>query len=304
MSRVGYLVECAFMLLLCEQLLGAPWDTVVFEDRFDGPALDLQEWVINHPGHWWWVQGRTHFPDPETTAGPFAHVEDGACVIEHHRYNPYHLGTPKTTFLGGEIRSKMDFTPDKAYRFEARVRNHAYPDGLVTSFFLYGWDGAASDETDDEFVSKQTNDDAAWPDGDPVLTNTWNESQQWPAYVAPPGLALPEEWQTFRIYWYPQHGRVVWTWMDPAGGETHLRTDEASSHVPDENMNLYFNFWASGPSWPDAYSADLQPAQVPGDDETYLYEIDYVQVCTPEPATVLMLAAGAGCLLGLRRRER
>ncbi|MGB2754696.1 MAG: family 16 glycosylhydrolase [Phycisphaerae bacterium] len=302
MRRCSGLVACACVLVFCSPLSGAPWNTIVFEDHFDGGTLDPAKWVINHPGDWWWVQGRTHFPDPDSTTGPFPHVDGGACVIEHHHYNPYHLGTPKTTFLGGEIHTVQEFAPNTSYRLEARVRNHSYPDGLVTSFFLYGYDGAASDEIDFEFLSKQINNGVTWPNGDPVLTNTWDESQQDPAYAAPQGLSFTDEWVTLRIYWFPSQQRVVWTWLDPVNGETELRDETASAYAPDEAMALYFNFWAATNLWPDAYDANLQPAQDLQSDKTYLYEIDYVEVRTPEPATIMSLLAGTAWIL-LRKKK-
>jgi hypothetical protein len=301
-ARLAALALGTVALALGGAAFGSPWDTVVFEDDFEGVALDGSKWIINHPGETWWVQGRTHFPDPETTVGPFPHVDGGACILEHHLYNPYHLGTPKTTFLGGEVRTVQEFTPDKAYRFEARVRNGAYPNGVVTSDFLYGFDGTASDEIDYEFVSKQTNDDTAWPSADPVLTNTWDESQQDPAYAAPAGLVLTDEWVTLRFYWYPSEPRIDWTWMDTVGGETLLRSENDASRIPDEPMNLYFNFWAADANWPDAYDADLEPAQLPDDNQVLLYEIDYVEVRTPEPGTAVLVALGVLGWLCSRRR--
>ena len=41
------------------------------------------------------------------------------------------------TFLGGEIHTVMQFEPNRAYRFEARVKCNSYSNGLVTSFFTY-----------------------------------------------------------------------------------------------------------------------------------------------------------------------
>jgi hypothetical protein len=184
---------------------------------------------------------------------------------------------PKTTFLGGEIRTVMQFAPDRAYRFEATVRCFTYPRGLDSSFFLYGWDGAHSDEIDIELISNRTNDNVTYPDGDPVLTNPWNESRQKPVYVVPAGLDL-SQWNTFRIYWYPAWHRVDWTWLDPVHGETLLRRETSTSAVPDETMALYFNFWAPADSWPDAYDAGLQPAQTADQDQVVTYHIQRVDV--------------------------
>jgi hypothetical protein len=279
MKRAIAALACACLLLSSAGAFAQAWNTVVFRDDCDGSTgspPDSSAWLVNHPGSWWWVQGRTHFPDPLSTTGPFPHVDGGVCVIEHHHYNPWDLGDPNTTFLGGEIRTVMEFDPDRSYRFEARVRSNAYPGGLVTSFFLYGYDGAKSDEIDFEFLSNKTNDDVTYPDGDPLLTNTWNESAQDPVLVPVDGLDL-SQWQVFRIYWYPDIHRIDWTWLDPVGGETLLRREEDVAFVPDESMALYFNFWAPDSSWPDAYDASLQPVNDPGSDQTYLYEIDYAE---------------------------
>ena len=337
MNRSITLLACASVLLCCAEAFGASWNTVVFRHDFDtsvGDPPDPSVWVVNHPDEWWWVQGRTHFPDPLSTTGPFPRVdEEGGtrfCVIEHHHYNPWDLGTPNTTFLGGEIHTIQEFEPNTGYRIEARVRSPAYPDGLVTSFFEYGFDGAKSDEIDFEFVSNQTNDDVTYPNGDPVLTNIWNESSstalvQEPQYVAPSGLDLTQ-WNTFRIYWHPTLGRADWSWVDSIEGETWLRSETDPSCIPDEPMALYFNFWAPLPSSPigtpcsppfdwDAYDAGLQPVNDSGSDQTSLYEIDYAEARTlsenvPAVSKALRVAmaalilASGGLLVRLRQGSR
>ena len=317
MSGSIVLLACALMILFGAEALAGSLGTVVFRDDCDGSTgspPDASAWVVNHPGSWWWVQGRTHFPDPASTTGPFPHVEGGVCVIEHHHYNPWDLDDPKTTFLGGEIHSVMEFDPDRPHRFEARVRSNPLPDGEVTSFFLYGHDGANSDEIDFEFLSNKTNDDLTYPGGDPILTNPWNESAQDPVLVPVDGLDLGQ-WNTFRIYWYPGLHRIDWTWMDPVGGETLLRREEGVSFVPDQSMALYFNFWAPDSSWTDAYDAGLQPVNDSGSDQTSLYEIDYAEARTlsenvPAVSKALRVAmaalilASGGLLVRLRQGSR
>lgn len=276
----------ACVLLIFGQVFGGSWDTLVFREDFNAPVggmPDPNTWVVNHPESWWWVQGRTFFPSPVYHPdGPFPRIDNGICVIEHHHYNPWHLGTPRTTFLGGEIHTVRKFAPNTCYRFEARVRCSSYTNGLVTSFFMYGYDCLKSDEIDLEFVSNKTNDDVNYPNGDPVLTNPWNESHQCPLYVEPNGLDLTE-WNTFRIYWCPSQHSIEWTWVDPCNGETSLRTETRPNCVPDEPMALYFNFWASTQDWQDAYDANLQPASDPNFNEIYTYEVDYVEVRAPGP---------------------
>jgi hypothetical protein len=315
MSRIIVLIMCVFAFTSNVATSEASWDTVVFRDDCDGSTgspPNATAWVVNHPGNWWWVQGRTQFPDPLSTTGPFPHVDSGICVIEHHHFNPWDLGNPNTAFLGGEIHSVAVFAPDQAYRFEARVRSSAQPNGLVTSFFLYGYDGTNSDEIDFEFVSNQTNDDATYPTGDPLLTNPWNESAENPELVPVTSLDL-SQWNTFRIYWYPGIHRIDWTWMDPVAGETLLRQEKSVTFVPDQTMALYFNFWAPASTWPDAHDASLQPANDSGSNQTYLYEIDYAEartLSTSAPAlsdtllvTLAFLMLASGALLSRRARS-
>jgi hypothetical protein len=271
---------------------------LIFRDDFEYEGEpDPNKWVVNHPECLWpactqWVQGRTRFPNPDPwVPNLFPTVKNGACVIQHHLYDPFDQAPVNTTFLGGEIHTVLAFEPNRAYRFEAKVRWNQgspyvpHPNGLVSSFFPYGHDGSKSDEVDLEFVSKMVNDEVTYPDGDPILTNTWNESLQDPEYVAPPGLNLAL-WNTFRIYWCPSLRRVSWTWLDPTNGETLLRTETDALYTPDERMNLYFNFWAPCDTswghgcnpWDDAADPNLQPVSNPNKNEISAYEIDYVEV--------------------------
>jgi len=180
-SIILILVACTCILLNCAQAFGDSWDSVVFREDCDADGMpDPSKWVINHPPNWWWVMGRTHFPNPDPwlPTSEFPIVTSGVCRIKHHLYNPYDGGNPNTTFLGGEIHTFMEFEPNRSYRFEARVRFNPgdppyvpCPNGVVASFFLYGYDGSKSDEIDFEFLTNQMNDDENYPNGDPVFLN-------------------------------------------------------------------------------------------------------------------------------------
>lgn len=283
LKRIGCLMCLLFWsLLACGTAFGDDWSVLTFREDFsagvgEANMPDPNVWVCNNPCNWWWLHGRTFLPSPKYhPAGPFPYVENGICTIEHHLYNPY----DSAHFLGGEIYTARMFAPNTSYRFEARVRCNAYPNGLVTSFFLYGYDCSNSDEADFEFLSNMTNDDANYPDGDPVQTNPWNESEQKPEFVAPNDLNLME-WNTFRIYWYPSDPCIVWTWVD-ANEEVVLRTETNAFFVADEPMGIYFNFWASGAGWQEAYDANLQPVSDPNANQIYEYEIDYVEARVPQ----------------------
>jgi len=285
------------------------FDTVIFREDFTGQDSSLpdSDWLINHPDKCWWVQGRTFMPSPTCHPdGPFPHIQDNTCVITHYDYNPYDIdpndpGNPnhfKTTFLGGEIHTLMQFEPAEYYRFEARVRWPHAPRGLVASFFTYGhYDDVRkeSDEIDFEFLSNEVFGSPAQ-----VLTNTWDDSQQKPVQVVmPEGFDLTA-WQTFRLYWCPG-ACVKWTWIDPASGdEVTLRVEEIS-HIPNEPMSLYFNFWAPTADWAKAYDPSLVPDQQDNGTK-YEYFIDYAEVRVPEPAICLVFVPGALWMLARRSR--
>jgi len=303
MNQRFIITLCIFIVPLGNLVYGDAWDTVILRDDFNvaGSLPDSNLWGVNWGASTWGVLGRTLFPSQvNQPAGPFPYIENGECIIEQHTYNPY--DTSHMTLLGGEIHTLMQFDPNRAYRFEARVKNNQYPNGLVTSFFTYGYDGSKSDEIDFEFLSNKTNDNVNYPGGDPFPVNTWNESQQWPQYVVNGGLNL-NNWNTFRIYWYPGQ-QIVWTWMDPVNGETLLRSETTSGRIPDEPMQLFFNFWAPTSDWPDAYSADLQPADNLGQNQIYKYEIDYVEVCVPEPSAISSILVAGLVFAGLTMSRR
>jgi len=287
LKRVGHLVCLSFFsLLVCATVFGGEWDVLAFREDFDagvGEANmpDPNVWVCNHPCNSWWVMGRTFWPSPKYhPAGPFPRVENGVCTIEHHLYNPY--DSAHWTFLGAELHTVRMFAPNTSYRFEARVKCNTYPNGLITSFFLYGYDCSHNDEVDFEFVSNKTNDDVNYPNGDPVLTNPWNESHECPSYVAPNGLDLTE-WNTFRLYWYPNDHCIVWTWVDANNEERLMRMETNTFCVADEPMGIYFNFWAPKADWPEAYDVNLQPVSDPNVNQIYEYQIDYIEARVSMP---------------------
>jgi len=143
------------------------------------------------------------------------------------------------------------------------------------------------------------------PNRDAVLTNPWNESRQKPEQVTPDGLDLTE-WNTFRIYWYPDKARIEWTWViDPAtNAEILLRAETDPYYVPDEPMSLYFNFWAPTSDWEKAFDPLFDPVDDSKLNEISAYEIDYVEVRVPEPQTLVCLVVGAAWLLRRRGNGR
>ena len=78
-----------------------------------------------------------------------------------------------------------------------------------------------------------------------------------------------------------------------------LREETDPTYLPDEPMNVYFNFWAADDGWPKAYDGNLQPDQQ-DNGTVYRYWIDYVEV-VPEPVVGSFLAFAG---IGLLRRRR
>jgi hypothetical protein len=324
MNRSLILVGLVTVLGFGDQLIAVPcdeisFDEVIFREDFNGPdgtrvdANDWEgsnEWIIGHPGWCWFVHGRSFIPTPDCLPDApvehYPHLQGNACVVRHYAYNPYDIDPDdpddpdhvRTTFLGGEFYSAVEFDPTRCYCFEASVRWPDLPEvpgGLVASFFTYGYDGANSDEIDFEYLSNEVFDPSYV-----VRTNVYDDSVAEAAPIPIPTLNLGD-WNVFRIYWCPDTC-VEWVWVDPGtGDEVSLRTE--ASLVPDESMALWFNLWAAHDGWQEAYNPGLQPDQE--DNEVfYEYLIDYIEVrVVPEPASCLIVSLGGLCLLA-RRRNR
>ena len=86
----------------------------------------------------------------------------------------------------------------------------------------------------------------------------------------------------------PQACRIEWYWIESTDPETEiwLRTQTDCSHVPDEPMALFFNYWApcytgwghNCDPWDGAADPALQPVNDPGDNQIFEYHLDYVEV--------------------------
>ena len=83
-----------------------------------------------------------------------------------------------------------------------------------------------------------------------------------------PGLKL-DVFNTIVIRWLPK--RVEWL----VNGQV-IRT--ALTAVPDEQTKIRLNFWAPAGGWNDAYSNKLVPAKNARLNQTYYYDVDYVEV--------------------------
>ena len=50
--------------------------------------------------------------------------------------------------------------------------------------------------------------------------------------------------------------------------------------MPDEITNIRLNFWAPANGWTDAFSGKLAPARNARQNQTFYYDVDYVEVRT------------------------
>ena len=239
---------------------------VLFRDDFNGTSLETDNWLAGT-----WKLGRTQLGNMPIVTGGIAKL----------KFDTFNAADPGRSFRGTEIGSKMMFSRGQGIEMEARVRVNSMPAGLVASFFTYDSqlsDGVVySDEIDFEFLSKQIASSPAT--SDPVLTTTWNNwDNSTQIYTEPStytsqsvnvlGLNLAQ-FNTIVIRWLPT--RVEWL----VNGQL---IQIAETAVPDEDTNIRLNFWAPLSGWTDAYSNKLVPAKNARQNQTFYYDVDYVEV--------------------------
>ena len=248
-------------------LAAAP--VVLFRDDFNDTKLDSSKWFLGT-----WTLGRTRLGNAPVMTGQYARL----------KFDTFNPSNPGKSFRGTEIGTTKVFerSPGTGIEFEASVRVNAMASGIVTSFFTYTSRTTPagitySDEIDFEFLSKQINSSPAT--SDPVLTTTWNDwDNNAPVYnniqtydsasvnVSPLNLA---QFNTILIRWLP--GKIEWF----MNGQLVRSTTNA---VPDEPTNIRLNFWAPASGWTDAYSSQLGFAKNVRQNQTFYYDVDYVEV--------------------------
>ncbi|MEG3436372.1 glycoside hydrolase family 16 protein [Pannus brasiliensis CCIBt3594] len=250
---------------------------ILFRDDFNGNTLNNNYWAI---GDWTFDNNRAWF-------GNTATVANGMATLTLDTYNPDRYGY----FRGTEIYSLQDFAMTATgIEFEARVRTNMTARGGVTAFFTYAQvppDNYAH-EIDFEFLTNQIPSQkvlvTSWKDWG-ASGSTYNDGIHHKsndntngAGQSVTGLDLTR-FNTFKIRWLPNstewyvNGNLLNSWQ------------EARPTAP---MPVRFNFWAPGALWPAAYDANLQPADLASLNQTFTYDIDYVQVSVvptsvPEP---------------------
>ena len=208
--------------------------------------------------------GRTQIRPPSV---PLT-VADGRIRLQLDTYNPSAL-VLGDSFFGSEIDTLDSYDVGLGLEFEARVRFVApLPGGLVGALFSFVF--LPPDRRDEIDVELLSNDLVASEER--VLTNVFEDddfSQPGAKAFAPvAGLDL-SAFNTYTVRW--SQDRVEW-FVNGA------LVREETTTVPDDPMNVRLNFWAPDMFFVEAYDASLQPTAEEEDNETYFYEVDYVEI--------------------------
>jgi hypothetical protein len=296
-DRVQPLLVVLTALCVAAAAPPATADELLLRDDFDGAALDTAKWLV--PTGEGTFFGRTQIRPPTMPL----EVSGGVIRLQLDTWNPSGQ-VPGDSFLGSEIDSVETWPVASGLSFQARTRLvPGVPGGVVGSVFSYVFLPAipGHDEIDFELLG---NDVVA--SRERVLTNVFDDadfSQPGdPLFVGRPGLD-PSAFHLYEVRWLP--GRVEW-WVD--GERVRVETET----VPDAPQNVRLNFWAPDAFFADAYDAALQPATSPGENQTWYYEVDFVEVrrlAAPlpgvgAPALWGLLALAGASLWAVRRRLR
>ncbi|GEM_PF-3046456 len=255
----------------------------VLRDDFDGSALDLFLWNLAEPGPSS-IVGRTQL---QTVDAP--EVSGGLLRLRVDSFNPF---SPGNTFLGTGISTDEAFVRSGGLVFETRARliNDGLDPldrGLVASFFSFGLDEGVRDEISLDLLS---NDVLAEPvANERVRTSSSNDELLGQSAVAGSVGAAGLDatvFNTYRIEWQPT--RVEWYVNDVL-----VRVE--SGAVPDDPMNVGLNFFA-----PDnagigtGFDASLQPDSNSSDNETWFFEVDFVEIRRPLAADLTIAYSSIG----------
>ena len=292
------------------------YGAVLFRDDFEGTGnvsanlWDLPQFPVPTPGPGEpnpTFLGRTQLKLHERPA-----IVDGVAQLELNTFNPRNSNLRPgevPSFFGSEIISTTTFSRENGLAVEARTRLNA-PDslgistqrGLVAAMFLFDSTEVRPNqflfnEIDFEFLTNDINN-VDTGESPRVLTNVFADDPPGrgdPAFISVDNLDLTE-FNTFRIEWLPEEVR----WF--VNGNL-IRTEAAFTgdldvNIPETPLNLHLNFWAPAAEFADAFDNSLQPTFSLAADQSFFYEIDFVQVEQLQPTSVPELGASFGVILG------
>lgn len=253
-----------FTLLLCQIPAQAQ---VIFADDFNSPTFNTTQWGVGD-----WQLGRAYLRNQ-----PTLNQEDTVTYVTL-RLDTYNPDFPGELLRGAEIYSRTTFTLPKrrqGLNIKARVRLRTETQGLVASFFTWGFrerrGTTLSDEIDFEYLTNLPTD---W-----LLLTTWNDwDYKKPVYnddiqhseeLATVNGLNRNTWTNLQIHWLKD--RTEWYVNDTFVYST------TSAHANDP-MSVRFNLWAPAASWTFAYDTGLQPAPTAAENISYFYDIDYIEV--------------------------
>jgi beta-glucanase (GH16 family) len=244
----------------------AATSAVLLWDDFAGASLDTTVWFVPI-GDGTFI-GRTQLRPPTVPL----RISDGMLRLQLDTFNPT-ARVPGDSFWGSEIVTRQLFERGGGLTIRARVRlvPPVLP-GMVGSLFSYTTRGGVRDEIDFELI---TNDGAR---GDRrILTNAFDDDPfsvaGQPRFATLPGPDLTQ-FNELEIQWLPD--RVRWLVNGTA-------VREETTRIPDEPMSVRLNFWAPSRDFADAFDDALTPVASANRNQSFFYEVDFVEVRRVQP---------------------
>lgn len=250
-----------------------------FRDDFNGTSLDTDLWDLAEPSVTS-TEGRTEF-----RANEAPEVSGGLLRLTLDTFNPF---APGGSFLGDAITTDDAFTRSDGLVFETRARiiDDAFNPldrGLAASFFTRAFDTGARDEISLDVLSNDILDSE-----ERIRTATSNDEalgQSANAAFSTASGLIATGFNTYRIEWFPD--RVDWFVNDVL-----VRSETGT--IPDDPMNFGLSLFAPDSTFTDAFDATLQPAATSAANETYFFEVDFVEIRRPvRDLTVSYSSTGA-----------
>lgn len=274
MPVVQNLIRGLILMVLLTAIAATSQGQTLVLDEFSGSGfIDQAVWRLPAAGPGSFL-GRTQLKTDFATGYPVR--GSGVATLELETF----LDSTGTAFLGNEINTKRNFARAGGLRFEVRMRLRDIPPGLVGAVFLFDVqrNNAGGQLVRDEYDHEILTSEALPGRENRLLLNYWNDkpftgpdSGGSAVYLEPAiagGWDLTQfhdyriDWLEDRLDWYVD-GQLVRT---------------ASNNIPDDPMTLRLNLWAPAADFGLAYSAALQPATEPGDNETFGLELDRIEI--------------------------